>query len=51
MTVCKADKDPMFLIGWQQERDTPPMEVQLVHLLAQLLRDFNESHFVYPTAL
>jgi hypothetical protein len=41
----------IFVIGGQQERDTPPMEVQSVHLLAQLLCDFNESHFVYPTAL
>jgi hypothetical protein len=42
---------PLFVIGGQQERDTPQMEVQPVHLLAQLLCDFNESHFVYPTAL
>jgi hypothetical protein len=38
-----------FGFGQQQESDTPPMTVQPVHLLAQLLCDFNESHFVYPT--
>ena len=41
---------PVIVIGRQQERDAPPMEVKPVHLLAQLLCDFNESHFVYPSA-
>jgi hypothetical protein len=43
-------RKPFISIGWQPEPPRQPMEVKSVHLLAQLLCNFNESQFVYPVA-
>jgi hypothetical protein len=43
-------RKPFISIAWQPEPAKTPMEVKSIHLLAQLLCNFNESQFAYPVA-